>query len=344
MSRSVSTPSRHSSLALLSPTEEDQKKDVKSSSAAAAAAAPAPNGAPPGAAAPKAALTREEERKLIELLDPFPALDPAFGVFILRTKKWESSASAAVLTDDKQLAKFKALWAEEQAKEAKEAAAAKKAAADDEADEVVALPIAAAGHPPGGADIKVEVVKKQKMGGSGSGGAAAASELDRKSSTSKKSVEPEEKDNLVLELAAVFSHVPHSIIKFALSKSKRDPERAVLLLSDDKKLDQLFTEHEKNKELIAFAAEAAIDYDELTGAAGNSSGSYAGGGGGGARRRGAYNLDSLAKVNFLVRVLNFIEHSIVTCGIFCLSKSFAFPPPPSLSAYLRMTDRALPRM
>jgi hypothetical protein len=37
-------------------------------------------------------------------------------VFLLRTKKWESGAAAAILTDDKQCAKFQALFAEEQKK------------------------------------------------------------------------------------------------------------------------------------------------------------------------------------------------------------------------------------
>jgi hypothetical protein len=104
-----------------------------------------------------------------------------------------------------------------------------------------------------------------------------------------------EKDNLVLSLAELFSHVPYGVIRLALHKSGRNADAAASLLSSDKELDALFAEAETG------SARAVVD-----GAVGVVS---------------RAELESLATYNFLVRVLSFIEHAIVTCGIFCVSTS-----------------------
>ncbi len=74
---------------------------------------PSADPVPTSAAPPTPKLSAREQEVLNELLDPFPTTNQQFAVFLLKAKKWDSTAAAAVLTDDKQLAKFQAQWNEE---------------------------------------------------------------------------------------------------------------------------------------------------------------------------------------------------------------------------------------
>jgi len=102
----------------------------------------------------------------------------------------------------------------------------------------------------------------------------------------------------VLQLVDLCPFVPIPLVKLAQTKTKRNAEKAAAMLMDEGEINKLFAEQDEKKMADSLNPPLVSAAAELL--------------------KNGIDLEQFARTNFLIRVLNFVENSIVTCGIRCL--------------------------